>query len=68
MNVQVLTAGGGAANGVWTEMRAARLGVPVLPSPHMEAAYGTALLAMRGFEAHQLNQSRPESEQVLPGL
>ena len=65
---QVFTAGGGAANDVWTSMRATRLGVPVLPSPHMEAAYGTALLAMRGFQAHEINKDRPAQEQILPGL
>ena len=65
---QVFTAGGGAANGVWTAMREAKLGVPVLPSPHMEAAYGTALLAMRGFQAHEANKSRPGEEPLLPGL
>lgn len=49
-------------------MRAARLGVPVAPSPHMEAAYGTALLAMRGYQAYQLNRSRHDKDKVIPGL
>jgi sugar (pentulose or hexulose) kinase len=44
----VLTAGGGAGNPAWTAMRSRFLGVPVQPSPHVEAAYGTALLAARG--------------------
>ena len=44
----VLTAGGGAVNPAWTAIRARFLGVPVQPSPHVEAAYGTALLAARG--------------------
>lgn len=64
----VLTAGRGAANDKWTAMRAARLGVPVAPSPHMEAAYGTALLAMRGYQAYQLNRSRHDKDKVIPGL
>jgi sugar (pentulose or hexulose) kinase len=46
---RVLTAGGGAKNQVWTELRRARLGVPVEASPHAEAAYGSALLAKQGF-------------------
>jgi sugar (pentulose or hexulose) kinase len=44
----VLTAGGGAGNPVWTAMRSRFLGVPVQPSSHVEAAYGTALLAAKG--------------------
>lgn len=44
----VLTAGGGAGNPAWTAIRSRFLGVPVRPSPHGEAAYGTALLAARG--------------------
>jgi sugar (pentulose or hexulose) kinase len=42
---QVYTAGGGAKNAVWMEMRSRHLGVPVLRSAQTEAAYGTALLA-----------------------
>lgn len=44
----VRSVGGGAANAVWTRMRARRLGVPMPPSLSGEAAYGTALLALRG--------------------
>lgn len=44
----VLTAGGGAGNPAWTAMRSRFLGVPVQPSAHVEAAYGSALLAVRG--------------------
>ncbi|MEB3885391.1 FGGY-family carbohydrate kinase [Lyngbya sp. CCY1209] len=43
---RVYTAGGGAKNPVWTTIRARHLGVPVILSPHTEAAYGTARLAM----------------------
>jgi D-ribulokinase len=40
--------GGGAANPVWTRLRARRLTVP-MPAPLSdEAAFGTALLALRG--------------------
>ena len=46
---RVYTAGGGAKNRVWTRLRQHRLGVPVIPSIQTEAAYGTALLAMRGL-------------------
>lgn len=41
----VYTAGGGAKNAVWTQIRARHLGIPVVQSGHTEAAYGTALLA-----------------------
>ncbi|MFM7448976.1 MAG: FGGY-family carbohydrate kinase, partial [Leptolyngbyaceae cyanobacterium] len=44
---RVYTAGGGAVNQAWIEIRARQLGVPVVPSPHTEAAYGAALLAAR---------------------
>jgi sugar (pentulose or hexulose) kinase len=47
---QVYTAGGGAKNPVWTEIRAAKLGVPVQPSPQAEAAYGAAVLARQPFD------------------
>ena len=46
---RIYTAGGGAKNRVWTRLRQHRLGVPVIPSIQTEAAYGTALLAMRGL-------------------
>jgi sugar (pentulose or hexulose) kinase len=45
---RVYTAGGGAQNPIWTKIRARHLGVPVEPSCHTEAAYGTALLAQQG--------------------
>ncbi|NMG23074.1 FGGY-family carbohydrate kinase, partial [Brasilonema bromeliae] len=45
---QVYTAGGGAANPTWRAIRKRILQVPMVQSVNMEAAYGTALLAMRG--------------------
>ncbi|MEA5596271.1 FGGY-family carbohydrate kinase [Rivularia sp. UHCC 0363] len=45
----VYTAGGGAKNHVWSEIRKQYLGVPVVSSTNTEAAYGSALLAMRGL-------------------
>lgn len=45
----VYTAGGGAKNPAWTKIRARHLQVPILPPVNTEAAYGTALLAMRGM-------------------
>jgi D-ribulokinase len=45
---RVYTAGGGAANDSWTAMRKRYLQVRVMRSDNTEAAYGTALLAMRG--------------------
>ncbi|HEY9824775.1 MAG TPA: FGGY-family carbohydrate kinase [Stenomitos sp.] len=44
---RVFTAGGGAQNLTWQHIRQRRLGVPVERSPHEQAAYGTALLALR---------------------
>lgn len=41
----VYTAGGGAKNAIWSQIRARHLGVPVAQSAHAEAAYGAALLA-----------------------
>lgn len=46
---QVFSAGGGAANQAWTAIRQRQIGVPVKIAPQTEAAYGTALLAMRGM-------------------
>ena len=46
---RVYTAGGGAQNETWTQIRARFLGVPVHPSPQSEAAYGTARLAQQGL-------------------
>ncbi|WP_373539369.1 FGGY-family carbohydrate kinase [Chamaesiphon sp.] len=45
----VYTAGGGAKNPVWTQIRQQYLPVPISISTHQEAAYGTALLAQRGM-------------------
>ncbi|MGB8699131.1 MAG: FGGY-family carbohydrate kinase [Thermosynechococcaceae cyanobacterium] len=44
---QVLTAGGGAQNETWQILRQRHLQVPVRRSPQEQAAYGTALLALR---------------------
>ncbi|MCG6134376.1 MAG: FGGY-family carbohydrate kinase [Nostoc sp. LLA-1] len=46
---RVYTAGGGAANFTWTAIRQRYLQVPVVASENTEAAYGSALLAMRGI-------------------
>ncbi len=46
---QVYTAGGGAVNPTWTAIRARYLQVPLVTPVHTAAAYGTALLAMRGL-------------------
>jgi sugar (pentulose or hexulose) kinase len=45
---QVLTVGGGALNTGWQRIRERLLGVPVRAAEHQQAAYGTALLALRG--------------------
>lgn len=43
---KVYTAGGGAKNQVWSEIRNRYLKVPVVTPVHTDAAYGSALLAM----------------------
>lgn len=48
--VEVHTIGGGAANPAWRRIRQDRLGVPVITSPHQQAAYGAALIAKAGFQ------------------
>mmetsp|Transcript_46459 Transcript_46459/g.101056 ORF Transcript_46459/g.101056 Transcript_46459/m.101056 type:complete len:509 (-) Transcript_46459:68-1594(-) len=47
---RVVTAGGGAKNAVWRRIRERILGVPVVSAAHTEAAYGSALLGMKGHE------------------
>ena len=47
----VRSAGGGAKNPVWTQMREQALGVTMLTATHQEAAYGAALLAQRGMSS-----------------
>ena len=44
----VLTAGGGATNAAWTDIRRRTLGLPINPAEHVEAAYGAAKLAKTG--------------------
>ena len=43
---KVYTAGGGAKNEVWRQIREEYLQVSVIPSPQTDAAYGTAKLAL----------------------
>lgn len=45
---KVYTAGGGSRNPVWTRIREKKLGVPVVASTQVQAAYGSALLAQQG--------------------
>lgn len=44
----IRTVGGGASNPVWSAMRQRKLAVPARPVLSLEAAFGTALLAMQG--------------------
>ncbi|NRB06674.1 MAG: FGGY-family carbohydrate kinase [Richelia sp.] len=44
----VYTAGGGSTNNTWTRIRQNFLKVPVITAQNTEAAYGSALLAMKG--------------------
>ncbi|HIK28268.1 MAG: FGGY-family carbohydrate kinase [Oscillatoriaceae bacterium SKW80] len=52
---KVYTAGGGAKNPAWNAIRQRILKVPVEKSSHTEAAYGTALLAMRGIKKNSIS-------------
>ena len=45
---RVVTNGGGAKNTVWRTMRERLLDVPVSAAEHCEAAYGSALLCLKG--------------------
>lgn len=45
---RVLTAGGGAANSTWREIRQLALGIPVESAQQTEAAFGAARLAREG--------------------
>ncbi|PUZ69345.1 hypothetical protein GQ55_2G100500 [Panicum hallii var. hallii] len=47
---EVFTAGGGAQNEKWTTIRERVLGVPVRKAEQTEAAYGAALLALKGAD------------------
>ncbi len=53
----VYTAGGGAQNQVWTQIRQQYLQVPVSATRHGAAAYGSALLAQEGIgTSHPLTE------------
>ncbi|HYQ70691.1 MAG TPA: FGGY-family carbohydrate kinase, partial [Gammaproteobacteria bacterium] len=45
---RVISTGGGAVNHAWRTIRSQLLGIPVDIAVHQEAAYGSALLALRG--------------------
>ncbi|KAL9671883.1 hypothetical protein QQ045_009456 [Rhodiola kirilowii] len=45
---QVFTAGGGSKNEIWIKIRERVLGLPVQRATQTEAAYGAALLALKG--------------------
>ncbi|MCL7027027.1 hypothetical protein MKW94_029841 [Papaver nudicaule] len=53
---EVFTAGGGSKNEKWIQIRERVLGLPVSRAVQTEAAYGAALLALKGF---QRKSSRP---------
>lgn len=46
----VRSVGGGAQNNAWTKLRARLLNVPMLVPEQQDAAYGAALLALRGMQ------------------
>lgn len=47
---EVFTAGGGAQNKTWIKIRERVLRLPVRPAHNTEAAYGAALLALKGVQ------------------
>lgn len=47
--VSIRSAGGGSRNPPWNVIRQNMLGVPLLPATQQEAAYGSALLAHKGY-------------------
>ncbi|CAK9326485.1 unnamed protein product [Citrullus colocynthis] len=47
---EVFTAGGGSKNEKWTKIRERVLGLPVSQASQTEAAYGAALLALKGAQ------------------
>ncbi|MGB3532390.1 MAG: FGGY-family carbohydrate kinase [Microcoleaceae cyanobacterium] len=49
----IYTAGGGAKNQTWTTLRQRYLGATLKPPIHTAAAYGTALLALRGIASFE---------------
>ncbi|KAL9418198.1 hypothetical protein AB3S75_041083 [Citrus x aurantiifolia] len=53
---EVFTAGGGAKNEKWTKIRERVLGLPVSRAIQTEAAYGAALLALKGAQAQHSEQ------------
>lgn len=46
---RIFTVGGGSRNQAWTEIRSQRLGLPLCPPRHTEAAFGSAYLAQQGY-------------------
>lgn len=47
--IQIYTAGGGAKNYIWRKIRHNYLQVPIINAANKDAAYGTALLALRAI-------------------
>ncbi len=47
---RIYSTGGGAKNPLWTKIREPYLRTEIIQAPQSEAAYGTAILALRGLE------------------
>jgi sugar (pentulose or hexulose) kinase len=45
---RIITTGGGASNAPWRTMRSQLTGIPVTAATHQQAAYGAALLSLKG--------------------
>jgi sugar (pentulose or hexulose) kinase len=63
---RVLTAGGGAVNAKWTQLRAAAIGVPVERSQHGDASYGAALLAQQAAQSAHNGAADVEAHGLVP--
>lgn len=55
---RILTAGGGAHNPTWQKIRQRLLPVPIETAASTEAAYGSAMLAFRGWQAHRIKSEK----------
>lgn len=52
---EVITSGGGSKNQKWIRIRERVLGLPVRKADQTEAAYGAALLAMKGADVNAIS-------------
>lgn len=56
---RVYTAGGGAKNAKWQQLRQRHLQTEVTVAKNTEAAYGSALLALNGLSTYNRHEHKP---------